>query len=203
MNGESFTKRKSLGAMLFIIAIVHLMSGCIFSEQAPLEISLAPKISTPSINIGGDTKIYLSVLDQRTDKILGYSGYTTRAPIKVAGTISASENVEAVIHKSLKDGLASLGFETLTTPEPSVPKLEVAVQHLRWMPSSRFDATISGKLYKGDTLRYEKSYGYFRGQKVFCWPNDKSCFEENFNAALSDLMGQLLADLKLLEALRK
>jgi len=208
------TRTKSLGAMLFVIAIAHLMGGCGFIANQPLEISLAPKVSTPSINIGAGAKVYLSVLDQRTEKILGYRWDVANwqgLALEVRGAISASKDVAEVIQKSLKDGLTSLGFVTLTALDPSAPKLEVAVQHLRYSlklaGEGRLDVNgaIVGKVYKDDTPLYEKSYDYslydysprYRSALIH-----RSYFEEYFNAALSDLMGQLLADLELIKALR-
>ena len=233
MEGDNCTRRNSSWAMLFIIAIAYLMSGCIYTEYQPLGISLAPKVPEAGVNIGRGTKIYLSVLDQRPEKILGYRGFVPRRtgwgiPLRheVSGTISASEDIVALVQKSLKDGLASLGFEMLTAPEPSVPKLEVAVQRLIYemigipvwgshgyagLNNAKFSCLLTGKLYKGDTLLYEKSYFHHSreypvrsaGDEIFIREVQRQrWFEENFNAALSDLMGQLLADLELLAKLK-
>lgn len=224
MEGKHFSRRRSFWAMLFVIAIAHLIGGCGFLASRPLEVSLAPQVSTPSVNIGGGTKIYLSVLDQRLEKNLG-SRVDDAAldrirkltlgnilfPGEARGTISPSEDFVEVIQKSLRSGLASLGFETLAAPEASAPTLKVSVQDLRysslWPHSGTggsFNGTIVGKLYKGDTLPYEKSYSYSLELRPSSFGPivARSWFEENFNAALSDLMSQLLADLELLKALR-
>jgi uncharacterized lipoprotein YajG len=211
MVGRNSSKRKSLWAILFIIGTVCLMGGCGLNQ--PLEISLAPKVSTVPINIGVGTRVDLSVLDQRPEKILGYKVNPDGLRyfgVEVRGTISASEDITGSIQKSLENGLTSLGFVTLTAHEPSTPKLEVAVQRLRYnfLPTSRdcpcwvIDGVITGKLYKGNTLLYDKSYAYTRQYTFGAFPIARPWFEENFNAALSDLMGQLLADLELLQALR-
>jgi hypothetical protein len=207
----------------FLLAIVFFVAGC--APSAPLAISLALKVPTVPLNIGAGTKVYPSVLDQRPDKILGYRAkdsrlwYENRFRLEYVdlGPISVSEDVGAVILKSLKDGLSSLGFETLTTPEPSVPKLEVAVQRLRHEVVGKpglnglcctnyanFSGVLTGKVYKGDKLLYEKSYDHSR-ERVYnhLRASVSSGFEENFNAVVSDLMGQVLADLELIKALRE
>jgi YajG family uncharacterized lipoprotein len=217
MEGTNFSKTRSLRAMLFIVAVAQLLSGCIFTEYEPLQISLAPRVPTVPINIGAGTKVYLSVLDQRPEKTLGYRQIVARwqgmarSPMyEESGIVLVSGDVEALIRNSLKDGLANLGFEILNAPEPSVPKLEVTVQNMAYQPfhpssglGASFNAGFTGKLYKGDALLYEHLYHYPHGQQTTaCRPANRSCFEENFNAALSDLMSQILADLELLKALR-
>ena len=196
----------------FLLAIVFFAAGC--APSAPLTISLTLKVPTVPLNIGASTKVYPSVVDQRPNKILGdrakYMPIGIGPPRYVTqGPISVSEDVGTVILKSLKDGLSSLGFETLTTPEPSVPKLEVAVRRLRHevvdksgLNHSNFSGVLTVKIYKDTTLLYamryddsrERLYNHFRA-------SDSSGFEENFNAVLSDLMGQLLADVELIKAL--
>jgi hypothetical protein len=201
----------------FLLAIVFFAAGCV--PSAPLTISLALKVPTVPLNIGAGTKVYPSVIDQRPEKILGYRAKDVRLwysnGFKLeevdVGPISVSEDVGTVILKSLKDGLSSLGFETLTTPELSVPKLEVAVQHLRHevgaksgLNHSYFSGVLTGKVYKGDKLLYEKSYDHSRERLYNHFRvSVSSGFEENFNALVSDLMGQLLADLELIKALRE
>ena len=116
-----------------LLAIVCFVAGC--APSAPLAVSLALKVPMVPLNIGAGTKVYPSVLYQRQDEILGYRAKDVRLSYAKGfrheyvdqGPISVSEDVGTVILKSLKDGLSSLGFETLTTPEPSVPKLEVTV----------------------------------------------------------------------------
>ena len=196
--------------MFFIIIIAYSIGGCGFIANQPLEVSLTPKVSTPSINIGRGTKIFLLVLDQRIEKLLGYRWDVANwqaLGLEVRGTVSASEDVAEVIQKSLKDGLTSLGFVTLTVPDPSVQKLEVAVQHLRysgWRAGQgtkvNFNAIIVGKVYKDDTPLYERSYQYLRYNSPDI---HRSYFEGNFSAALSDLIGQLLADLDLIKTINK
>src|SRR5262245_4858488 len=218
MEDLNLPERKSPWAMLFLIAIAYSMGGCGFIANQPLEVCLTPKVSNPSINIGRGTNIFLSVLDQRTEKLLGYRWHVANwqgLGLEVRGTISASEDVSEVIQKSLKDGLTSLGFVTLAAPDPSAQRLEVTVQHLRYSGLNRgrsapasiplqvdFNAIIVGKVYEGDTPLYEKSYDYSSPQ--YWWGLiHRSYFEENFNAALSDLIGQLLTDLELIKALRE
>src|SRR5262245_31164279 len=202
------------------LAIVFFITGC--APSAPLAISLALKVPTVPLNIGAGTKVYPSVLDQRPDKILGYrakglqwrgiqrGGFT----LVSQGPISLSEDVGAVILKSLKDGLSSLSFETLVTAEPSAPTLEVAVQSLRCcFPNevidkpfavANFSGTITVKIYKDTRLLYEKSYDNSRESTYNHFrASDRSWFQENFNASLSYLMGQLLADLELIKALKE
>jgi uncharacterized lipoprotein YajG len=172
MEGLNFTGRRSPWAMLFIIAIAYSMGGCGFIANQPLEVTFTPKVSTPSISIGRGTKIFLLVLDQRTEKLLGYRWDPNNwqaLGLPVRGTVSASEDVAEVIQKSLKDGLTSLGFVTLTAPDPSAHKLEVAVQHLRYSgwrmgqgTKVNFNATIVGKVYKDDPTLYARSYQYLR-----------------------------------------
>ena len=132
------------------------------------------------------------------------------------GPISVSEDVGTVILKSLKDGLSSLGFETLVTAEPSAPTLEVTAQSLRYRVISRpaligrccvdvanFSGTITVKIYKDTTVLYEKSYDNSREHGyTHLRASDRSWFEENFNAVVSDLMSQLFADLELIKTLR-
>lgn len=189
----------------FLLAIVFFVAGC--APSAPLTISLALKVPTVPLNIGGGTKVYPSVLDQ-TDKILGYRARD--AWRQYQGPISVSEDVGTVMLKSLKDGLSSLGFETLVSAEPSAPTLEVTAQGLRYeimtgttIAVANFSATITVKIHKDTTLLYamrydnshERTYNHLRA-------SDRSWFEENFNAVLADLIGQLLTDLELLKALR-
>jgi hypothetical protein len=201
----------------FLLAIVFFVAGC--APSAPLAISLAVnKVPTVPLNIGAGTKVYPYVLDQRPDKILGYRAMVLRwQGLGIGkgfrhvdeGPISVSEDVGAVILKSLKDGLSSLGFETLVTTEPSAPALEVAVQSLRYdlfkcCAAVNFTASITAKVYKETRRLYEKSYDNTREDRYTNFrASDSSWFEENFDASLSYLMGQLLADLELIKALRE
>jgi hypothetical protein len=98
-----------------------------------------------------------------------------------------------------------LGFETLVTAEPSAPTLEVTAQSLRYEVArlANFSGTITVKIYKDTTVLYEKSYDNSREHGyTHLRASDRSWFEENFNAVLSDLVGQLLTDVELLKALR-
>ena len=207
MDRESFSRRKLFWPTLFIVAIAYLISGCALIANRPLEVSLTPKAPTVPINIGRGTIIYLSVLDQRSEKSLGSrvdeAAWQRLGWGEFHGTISAVENIVGLVQNSLTAGLASLGFETLTAPEPSVSKLEVALRSLKyWEEGRAVNGLIEAKLYKSDRLLYENSYSYaFQCRSVFL-PFDRSWFETNFNAALSDLMGQLLADLELLAKLK-
>jgi hypothetical protein len=207
----------------FLLAIVFFAAGC--APSAPLAISLALKVPTVPLNIGAGTKVYPTVLDQRQDEILGYRAKDIRLGYEKRfrhwyvdlGPISVSEDVGTVILKSLKDGLSSLGFETLTTPERSVSKLEVAIQHLRHEVVGKpglnglcctnyanFSGTITVKIYKDTTLLYAMRYDNSREHTYnHLRASDSSWFEENFNAVVSYLMGQLLADLELIKALRE
>jgi hypothetical protein len=185
----------------FLLAIVFFVAGC--APSAPLAISLALKVSTVPLNIGAGTKVYPSVRDQ-TDKIRGYRARD--AWWQYQGPISVSEDVGTVILKSLKDGLSSLGFETLVTAEPSAPTLEVTAQSLRYEVArlANFSGTITVRIYKDTTVLYEKSYDNSREHGyTHLRASDRSWFEENFNAVVSDLMSQLFADLELIKALRK
>ena len=204
----------------FLLAVVFFAAGCV--PSAPLSISLAPKVPTVPLNIGAGAKVYPTVLDQRQDEILGYRAMGVQwqgiqrggSTLVSQGPISVSEDVGVVILKSLKDGLSSLGFEPLMTAESSVPTLKVTVQSLRCcypydvigkpLAVANFSGTITVKIYKDTRLLYamrydnsrESTYNHFRA-------SDRSWFEENFNAALSDLMGHLLADLELIKVLRE
>jgi hypothetical protein len=193
------------------------VAGC--APSAPLAISLDLKVPIVPINVGAGTKVYPSVLDQRPDQILGYRAKDFRLRYAkgfrleyvAQGPISVSEDVGTVILKSLKDGLSSLGFATLTTPEPSVSKLEVAVRRLTHevvdksgLNHSNFSSVLTGKVYKGDKFLYEKSYDSSREHLYnHLRASVSSGFEENFNAVVSDLMGALFVDVELIKALRE
>lgn len=205
-------RTKYLGEILLIIALAYSMGACGLVANQPIMISLAPRIPQVEVNIGRGTKLYLSLVDQRIDKLLGYrvnvAGWKSLG-WDLRGTIAASENVVDVMHKSLQGGLTNLGFDVITAPEPSVFKLEVSVQQLIYSLTdskevrfrANFNGLVIGKLYQGDTLLYEKPYFYAREYRPFSAPLESSWFEENFNAALADSMGQLLTDLELFRKL--
>ena len=69
---------------------------------------------------------------------------------------------------------------------------------------ANFSGVLTGKVYKSDKFLYEKSYDNSREHTYnHIRASDSSGFEENFNAVVSDLMGQLLADLELIKVLRE
>lgn len=189
-----------------LIIMIFLLSGCGLARWDPVQITLVPKVSSVTINIGSGAKVRLTVLDPATAKEPGVS--VAQQPEPDIGYRGHRNDASRIVGKGT---LSRLGFEIIPTSNVSASDLKIELQTLRYDPPDPADperrntTTIStmarAAAYHGNTLVYEHLYGV-RKYRHNSLPL-QSWIEEHLNMVLSELIGKILADVKLLGALQQ
>jgi hypothetical protein len=195
---------EALGSVAMIALV--LIGGCGLRNTTE-QVVFAPQVAVTPINIGAGARVYLAVIDERSEKTLG------RTKIYDIGyhTTEGSGDLSLVLHDSLRSGLQSLGFEVLTYPEASPVGIRIHLQSLfynfRNENAIYFDivpfelaAAAEAEIHKGQTRVFQRMYNVSVSQIPSLFT--RRWREEKINDALSSLIGKMLADLELLAALK-
>lgn|GEM_PF-5378763 len=162
-----------------------------------------PRLTLPPTNLGDGKKLFVTVIDDRPQKHLGYQINQTYEH----AVLTPAEPVEEVVRKGLSDSFVKTGFEIVADPSAPVPTLEVRITGLQYTfdPSwSGFDSEVVAsaqmRVLLGQREIYTKSYkGYETFKIVLRSPFLK---DEMLNAVLADLLLMMIGDLDLLAALQ-
>jgi hypothetical protein len=120
-------------------------------------------------------------------------------------TVSASGDVTAALAEPLRDGLITLGFEVVPTPQATVA-LEVHLLSLVVSPPDRpvgvdVMAHARAEVRRGHTQLFQRRY-VARSSRYWFPLFTRKWNEEKINTELSNLIGKILSDLELLHTLR-
>jgi len=142
-------------------------------------------------------------------------GLAACVPGAQGALITAPGEVGAVVRESLSNGFSRLGFELLASPHASAPSLQIRVRTLEYLASKpgfgipwniAIIAEAQADVYKGPGqpyfgLIFNKTFTS-RGEYIRAYAPAASWSEEKIDFVLSDLIGKILGDLKLLAALK-
>jgi len=183
---------------VFIVLAV-LTSGCAFTPQV---IALKPSISKPVRMIGQDNPVKVTVLDERTNSVLG-----SRAVQGHGADITVGGDLAAIVRSAICDGLQQQGFTILSEPSANSRELRVEIRNLSytisqgfWMGGLRVECSLKSISYNGLNPLYEK---FFRGElteNVGRVPSESEN-EEYVNTAVSKAIDLLLQDEQLMKSL--
>lgn len=208
----------------FALAITFHLAGCGLHIWQPQQVTLMPRLSIAPVNIGGGSKIHITVTDERgtSTNFLGYK--------RVAGgKITTSEDLTAVYRKGISAGLASLGFDVVSDPDPAAANLEISLVRFLYIghslglaphttpvlkdrgrvfgPKWHTSAAATVRVGRGQTEAVgnlkaanviQKSYEAY-SERIAPSPGE---IEERVNAVLSELITKLLMDVELLTYLK-
>jgi len=187
------------------IAMIRFLAGCGPVHHA-LEIPVAPqRVSVTPIDLGSGAKVSLVVLDERPTKTV-QDWYMTRwVHNDTRFTVSALGDVTAALAQSLRDGLMTLGFEFVPTPQATAVTLEVHLLSLAMSPPGPVGVDVmaqaSAEVRRGQTPVFQRRYN---ASSRYSFPLfTRRWNQEKINTELSNLIGNILADLELLAALKK
>lgn len=187
---------------LFLLTPSLMIACCGTVPLAPRQVGLALDVPLLTLDLGAGAKVFLRVVDGRstTTADMNYK-FDEVAPILPVGDLSHA------IQNSLSNRLSALGYDVVSTEEPSATNLDLTVQVLEYGRYStkperlHIDASISIAVYKGETHIIEKGYVRNYEQVGKASEMDQKWLETKVNLMLSQLIEKLLADLELLAAL--
>lgn len=189
--------------MNFAYAVVLgslLLSGCAFSPQ---KANLQPVVNIAQGVEGQGISVAVQIVDERPSKSLGRRGTAYGA----AAEITAGSDLEVVVRDKVTEGLVAHGF-TVNSAGASDARLTVEIRLLEYSTSQGFwtgGVQIQGAL-KAVARKagndYEQMYRSNKEERVAVVPTAKTN-EEWINAALGDVLSQLVSDQKLIEFLSR
>ena len=202
----------------FLLAIILFVAGCAGQGFQPQQVTLAPRLLSVAVRIGGGAKVYITVADERGTNSY-FLGYKADTHTFGRAEITTSDDIRIIYQKALSEGLANLGFNVVNGPDPAVPNLEVSLRRFLYMGfGPNFYVVQIRYVTAAATVRVrrrqteagggqlvsvvrEKSYEVYHYDNSRSVPNPGQV-EERINAALSELMTKLLVDVELLTFLR-
>jgi uncharacterized lipoprotein YajG len=204
-GAHSFTRLaiKKKGAFMkrLFISVVGLVlfSGCAFTQQ---HANLSPTISVVASTEGKNITIAVRVIDERPSQSLGRrgSGYGP------AAEITSAQDVAAVVHQQVTDGLRKKGFSPVEYSDTKDPRLTVEVRLLEYSTSQGFwtgGVHVKGAL-KAIAQRsgrtYEHMYRSEKEENVVIVPT-AGTNEQWINSVLTDVLQQMFVDNELFRLL--
>lgn len=188
---------------LFLLVFSLLIAGCgaVPLQSRSLEVALDVPLLT--VNLGGGSKVFLKVVDERPEKNANPSEtYEAVAPIFPRSDLAYA------FQEIMGKRLTALGYDLVGAEDPAALRLNVAVRTLSYGRYStkpqqlHIDASLFSTVYKGETCRIEKAYTRDYMQVGNAADMKQTWFEEKTNRLLSELVEKMLADLELHAALQ-
>lgn len=183
--------RKYMAAAV-VVAAVSVLSGCAFTPQTA---TINPTVDVASGDVGRGVTVAFRVVDERDSKAIGNRGGAFGKGAKITTT----QDVAALVHEQLADGLRKKGFEVTDYSEAASPRLSVELRSLSYGTSVGFwtggvetQAAIKGVAVR-DGRTYEKMYRYDNEKRVVIVPGAGKN-EEMINGALKDVLQQFFDD---------
>jgi uncharacterized lipoprotein YajG len=187
---------------LFFLTLTLMMAGCATAPLSSRSLELALDVPLLTVNLGAGSPVFLKVIDDRPERNANpMETYKAVAPI-----VPRSDLTDA-FKEVLGKRLAALGYDILSTDDPTVTRFNVAVRTLSYGRYStkpqrlHIDASVFTAVYKGETCRIEKAYTRDYTQDGDAADMEQAWFEEKTNRLLSELVEKMLADLELHAAL--
>lgn len=183
----------------FAVAVVVLASGCAFNPQVA---QIDPTLEVASGDIGKGTTVAFRVVDERDSKSIGNRG----AAFGKGAKITTTQDVAALVHQKIAEGLGKKGFAITDFREDASPRLTVELRSLEydtsigfWTGGVQIVAALKG-VAMTDGKAYERMYRYDNEKRVVVVPTAGKN-DEMLNAALTDVMTQFFDDIGMLRHL--
>lgn len=182
-----------------VFALVFI-NGCAFTSQKAV---LNPTLDFVSQNFGNGQQVGVKVLDERSDKTLGYRG---AANISRGGAITTDQDVAMVLEDKIKEGLKMQGFEPVPYSDNVSRTMKVELRSLEYFTSTGF---WTGGVHTKSALKviaknsgkdYEEFYRVEKEERVMAVPSAEEN-ERLINLALSAVLQKLFTDQKLFKLL--
>jgi uncharacterized lipoprotein YajG len=185
----------SSSMVLFVALLASAGCKAYILQQA----NIAPTVTVVSSSEGTGVAVAVRVTDERPSKSLGRRGTGIFGD---AAEITAAQDLAAVVHKEIINGLKKKGFAAFDDSGAPSTKLSVEVRLLEYSTSTGFftgGVHIKGALKavaskNGKT--YEKMYRTETEKRVVIVPTADTN-EKWINEALGDMLKQLLDDVGL------
>lgn len=198
---NSTTQRQIIAFQkFFLLLVLALAGGCAYT---PMSVTLTPDTMVSTSDIGNGMVVYLTVSDERESDTVGNRG----AAMMKGAQITLEQDLSAVVQSALTEMLQSKGFLVRYDGTSGMhPTLRVDIRGLSYSTSTGFwtggvQVTAALKAtVQGETERYENFYRFDNEDRVVVVPGAESN-NERINAALNDVLHQLVRDQKLLEVL--
>lgn len=183
------------GSWILLIVSVLLSSGCAYTSQA---VKLKPEIQPPSVSIGQDKPVLLTVVDERSRSTLG-----TRGGGSVGAEITVAGDLTGTIRNSLADGLQHQGFKPTSDKPTDGRELRVEIRNLDyrvtqgfWSGTLNTECGLKAICIIGSARPYEQLYrGEFEESIQFVQSAEAN--EKYINSAVSRAINLLLQDSRL------
>jgi uncharacterized lipoprotein len=186
--------------LCLVLALSALVQACAFNSQT---VKLAPQPVVAATALGQGVELSVEVVDERPSQSLGRRG----GGFGPAAEITTDQDVAAVVHAAVVDGVRRHGF-AIAAGASAPAHLKVELRLLEYSTSQGFwtgGVQVQAAL-KATALRngksFEQLYRSDNENRVMIVPT-AGTNEEWINAGLSDVLGKLLSDTALLEALRR
>jgi len=174
------------------------IQGCAFTSQSA---RLNPELSFKEATTGQGAQVFLSVSDERPDKVIGYRGAGWNG-----ATITTEDDVAVVVQNKISEGLTKKGFNVVVAKTDQTRSLRVDVRELQYLTTMGFftggivtkAALKVMAAYKGD--QYEHLYRQEDEDRVLFIPfaDDN---ERQINDTLAAAIAALFRDPTLLQFL--
>ncbi|MDA5194108.1 YajG family lipoprotein [Govanella unica] len=142
-----------------IMALSALLLGLFTLGACTLEnqsVMISPQLTYKSEKIGHQQPIYLSVVDKRPSKLIGYRKDET----KDQADITAANDVRTAVYNSIKQVFLEQGFVMASSPEASVAQFTLDIEDLTYKaggayvaPSLETRMLLKGTARRGTTTR--------------------------------------------------
>jgi len=166
--------------------------GCAFNPQTA---RISPNVEVASGDIGQGTTVAFRAVDERASKSLGNRG----AAFGKGAEISSTEDIAAVVHEKIADGLRKKGFAVTDYNETASPRLSVEVRSLEydtsigfWTGGVKVQAALKAVAVR-DGKTYERMYRTDKERRVVIVPGAGKN-EQWINEAVTDVLTQVFDD---------
>jgi uncharacterized lipoprotein YajG len=188
-------KLKTVIAVLAALAL----SGCAFNSQT---VKLAPQVDIAPSSEGAGSIVGLRVLDERPSQSLGNRG---AASVAKGAQISTTQDVAALIHSEVAQGLQSKGF-TVAPYGGEGTQLQLELRQLEYTTSTGFwtgGVHVNGAM-KVEATRpgdsFDQMYRAENERRVVVVPTAGKNAED-LNQGITDLIRKVLDDAGLIRFL--
>jgi uncharacterized lipoprotein YajG len=183
----------------FAVIGAALLSGCAFQAQ---NVRLQPQVQYVDSNDGHGLPVAIVVQDQRPTQDLGHRGNGQIS----AATITTNSDVPAVLKQAIGQGLVHRGFKIVGPTDAPHAVLTVQLRALKtelhagfWTGHQEANGAAAATATNG-TRTYENFYRVDSKQSKF-WVPTAGQNSQYINAALSNLVGKIVNDDKLISFL--
>ncbi|MFK8028731.1 MAG: YajG family lipoprotein [Gammaproteobacteria bacterium] len=170
---------------------VMFFSGCAFTPQ---QAEITPQLELVQSDEGRGTTVYLRVIDERSNQIIGRRG---TGAMKGA-EITTTEELDVVFHNAIADGLRQKGFEVVTdsgrshTLKVEIRSFEYDVSMGFWTGGVHTNAALKAIAKRGGQ-EYENVYRFDGEQRVMFVPGkDKN--QQMINAMADGILAEMFRD---------